>query len=55
MKVRELKKLLSNFDGGAEVLLASDEEGNSFHKLHELDDSDNGEMVVFWPGLEVDV
>lgn len=37
MKVSELRKRLSTFDDDLEIIVATDEEGNSFNPLHDVE------------------
>ena len=49
MKVKELLELLEPLDKEAEVYMASDEEGNSFHKSHGLSKDSH---IILWPSHE---
>lgn len=36
MKIKELLEQLNNIDPETEIIMSSDDEGNSFRKLHEI-------------------
>lgn len=44
MKVKELKEALKEIDDNLEVLIASDEEGNSFNLLFEVSPNSRGQI-----------
>ena len=55
MKVKELIEVLNEIDGGREIFLASDEEGNSILPIHEVAhvrdlDTEGRSEFVLYPG-----
>ena len=55
MHVSTLIRLLRSCNPDALVMIASDEEGNSFHQLADLKtDSEEANTVILWPGAKIE-
>ena len=54
MKVRELLEQLGELDPNTEVILSSDEEGNNYHVLEDIDRVTNkySKRVILYPNHE---